>query len=169
MRICLISDTHGFIDKKLFGYLESCDEVWHAGDIGSRYVLDEIGKHKPLKSVIGNIDNPREMPEIPEDLMFDCEGLKILITHIAGSPPNYNSRVRQLIADYKPDVLICGHSHILKVVRDSKYNLMFLNPGACGNHGFHRMKTILRFTIDKGKMSNMEVVELGRRGELASK
>ena len=166
MKVGLISDTHGYLDKKVFDYFAGCDEVWHAGDIGSGAVADELEKFKPLKAVYGNIDDPAMQRRYPEDLWFTCERSTIWITHIAGAPPNYNSRIKKLLAEKKPDILICGHSHILKVMHDKNYDMLFLNPGAAGNQGFHYMKTLLRFDISGKKISNMEVIELGKRGAI---
>lgn len=166
MKIGLISDTHGYLDKKVFDYFVNCDEVWHAGDIGSEEVADALEKFKPFKAVYGNIDDPAMQRRYPEDLWFTCEQSNVWITHIAGAPPNYNSRIKKLLTEKKPDILICGHSHILKVMHDKNYDMVFLNPGAAGNQGFHHMKTLLRFDISEKKISNMEVIELGKRGAL---
>ena len=165
MRIGLLSDTHGFLDHQVFTYLEQCDEIWHAGDIGNSAVADALVKWKPLRAVFGNVDGGELRTRFPEDLYFNCEGLKVWMTHIGGSPPKYNPRVRKLLPSVMPDIFICGHSHILKVGRDAVHNnLLFLNPGAAGNHGFHVMKTILRFDILDGSVNNLEVVDLGKRG-----
>lgn len=166
MRIGLISDTHGFLDPKVFDYFGECDEIWHAGDIGESSVTDSLSKFKPLRAVFGNIDGKDMQVRFPEDDIFECEGLKVLITHIGGGPPNYNPRARKLIEVNRPDIFICGHSHILKIGRDPKHNLLFINPGAAGNHGFHKIKTIVRFEITGKQVANMEVVELGKRGAI---
>lgn len=166
MKIGLLSDTHGYLDPKIFDYIASCDEIWHAGDIGSTELADALENFKPLKAVYGNIDDMTMQRRFPEDLWFHCEGLFVLLTHIAGSPPRYNPRIKKLLKERSPDILICGHSHILKVMRDKTNNLLYLNPGAAGKHGFHAVKTLLRFDIAGGKISNMQAVDLGKRGAL---
>lgn len=164
MKIGLISDTHGYMDSSVFEHFNHVDEIWHAGDIGSHELADALEKFKPLKAVFGNIDDPAMQRRFPEDLWFNCGELSVLMTHIAGAPPNYNPRVRKLLKEKKPDVLVCGHSHILRVVRDPAFNIIYLNPGAAGNQGFHHMKTLLRFSVQGKELLNMEVVELGKRG-----
>lgn len=162
-RIGLISDTHGHLDPKLFKYLEACDEIWHAGDIGTLQVTDTLANWKPLRAVHGNIDGDKLRLIHPENQLFELEGVKVLITHIGGYPGHYTTRVRQLILSEKPKLYICGHSHILKVMYDKKYEVLHMNPGAAGVHGFHHMKTLLRFTLDSGNIKDLEVVELGNR------
>ena len=167
MRIGLLSDTHGELDPKVFEYFASCDEIWHAGDIGDRAVTDSLQAFKPLRAVHGNIDNQALCIQFPEDNRFECEGMKILITHIAGKPPSYNPRVKKLLQYGRPDLLICGHSHMLLIKRDpAQNNMLFINPGAAGNHGFHRVKTLVRFEIQRGAITSMEVIELGKRGTI---
>ncbi|MBS1682813.1 MAG: metallophosphoesterase family protein [Bacteroidetes bacterium] len=167
MRIGLISDTHGFLDSKVFEYFKNADEIWHAGDIGDASVADNLEKFKPLRAVHGNIDNQPLQIRFPEDLWLDVEGLSIWITHIGGAPPNYNPRIKKLLKDRTPDVFICGHSHILRIKRDPSYNnMLYINPGAAGNHGFHHMKTLVRFEIVTNEIKNMEVIELGKRGAM---
>ena len=167
MMIGLLSDTHGFLDNKTFNYFEHCDEIWHAGDIGDLAVADALERWKPLRAVFGNVDGRELQARYPEDLHFTCEGMKVWMTHIAGSPPKYNPRVRKLLGTVKPDIFICGHSHILKVGRDAAHNnMLFINAGAAGNHGFHVMKTMIRFEILKAEVRNMEVIELGKRGTI---
>lgn len=168
MNIGVISDTHGYLDEKVFEYFKNCDEIWHAGDIGEAAVIDALSAFKPVKAVFGNIDTKDMQSRYPENLAFDCEGLKILMTHIGGTPPNYNPRVRPLLENHQPDIFICGHSHILKIGKDAKRNLLFLNPGAAGNHGFHKIKTIVRFQIESKQIKNMEVIELGKRGVISA-
>jgi uncharacterized protein len=164
MIIGLLSDTHGFLDPKVFSYFENCDELWHAGDLGEN-VAEQLEKFKPLKAVYGNIDSPVLQRTLPEDLWIEADGLRILITHIAGAPPNYNPRIKRILKGQVPDVLICGHSHILRVARDPNYkNMLFLNPGAAGNQGFHNVKTIMRFEITAKQIKNLEVIEIGKRG-----
>ena len=167
MKIGIISDTHGYLDSKVFEHFKDCDEVWHAGDIGDGALADALANFKPFRAVYGNIDDKTLNVRFPEDLWFDCEGLVIWMTHIGGAPPIYNPRVRNRLNNKTPDIFICGHSHILRVKRDkNRNNMLYLNPGAAGNHGFHAIKTILRFEIKEKKIQNMEVVELGKRGEL---
>ena len=166
MKIGLLSDTHGYLDQTIFSYFESCDEIWHAGDIGSLSVADELEKFKPFKAITGNIDDHNMRLRYPEDLHFTCEGKKVFMTHIAGSPSRYNARVKKILLENRPDILICGHSHILRVINDKSLHVLYLNPGAAGNHGFHLIKTMLRFEIKDGIISNMEVIELGKRGVL---
>jgi putative phosphoesterase len=167
MKIGLLSDTHSYLDKKVFDYFKLCDEIWHAGDIGAEEVVDQLENFKPLRAVFGNIDDRKLQSRYREDLFFTVEGLNIFMTHIGGVPPKYNPRVRKILMASPPDIFICGHSHILRVVRDQALaNMLYLNPGAAGNHGFHHMKTMLRFDITGGEIKNMEVVELGKRGAL---
>lgn len=166
LRIGLLSDTHGYLDPTIFDHFKDCDEIWHAGDIGERSIIQELEKHKLVRAVYGNIDDKIITALYPEDLWLEIEGLSILITHIAGSPPNYNPRVKKIIKEKKPDILICGHSHILKIMRDKDRNIIFINPGASGQQGFHHMRTIVRFTLDNKEIKNMEVIELGKRGKL---
>jgi putative phosphoesterase len=166
MRIGLLSDTHSYLDINIFEYFKDCDEIWHAGDIGTTDVADTLVAFKPFRAVYGNIDDKTLQVRFPEDLWFECEGVQIWMTHIAGSPPNYNPRVKKILKERKPDVLICGHSHILRVKKEEAYNMLYINPGAAGNHGFHSMKTIIRMEIVAGKIGKMEAIELGKRGEL---
>ncbi|CAN5411488.1 metallophosphoesterase family protein [soil metagenome] len=162
MTIGLLSDTHSHLDPKVFEYFKDCDEVWHAGDIGDPAIVDTLEKFKPLRAVFGNIDDRTLQARFEEDLWFDCEGMSIWMTHIGGAPPNYNPRIKKIFKEKKPDVFICGHSHILKVKKDG--DMLYINPGACGNHGFHTVKTIIRMEINEGKIGKMEVIELGKRG-----
>jgi uncharacterized protein len=167
MRIGLLSDTHGYLDPKVFEYFKECDEIWHAGDIGENGVAEELGRFKPLRAVYGNIDSKAIQISFPEDLWFECEGLKVWMTHIGGSPPNYNARIKKLLKEKITDIFICGHSHILKIARDKQFNnLLFINPGAAGNHGFHHMKTLVRFEVLNRDLKNLEVIELGKRGAI---
>lgn len=166
-KIGLLSDTHSHLDPKIKELFADCDELWHAGDIGSLSLLEELEQFKPTKAVYGNIDDSKIRAATVLDLRFDCEGLDVWITHIGGYPGRYNQRVRAIMEKNPPNLFICGHSHILKVVPDKKYQLLHINPGACGVHGFHKMKTAIRFQVEKGKISNMEVLELGKRGAIA--
>ncbi|MFT4544183.1 MAG: putative phosphoesterase [Bacteroidia bacterium] len=162
-RIALLSDTHSYLDPKIKKYLLPCDEIWHAGDIGTLAVTDTLASWKPLRAVYGNIDGSEIRVVHPENQIFTLEGVKVLITHIGGYPDRYNPRVRSLIRTEKPKLYICGHSHILKVMHDKKYNCLHMNPGAAGNYGFHKVKTLLRFTLDAGNIKDLEVIELGSR------
>jgi|TARA_B110000259_G_scaffold15631_1_gene16377 putative phosphoesterase len=165
-KILLISDTHGHLDGAILKYVKQADEVWHAGDIGIADITDELTKLKPLRAVYGNIDGHELRSIFKEDLRFNCEGVEVLMTHIGGYPERYNSRVRKLLQTERPKLFICGHSHILKVKSDKKLGLLHLNPGAAGVYGFHKIRTMLRFTLDKGKIENLEIVELGARGKI---
>jgi len=166
MKIGLLSDTHSFLDSKVFEYFSACDEIWHAGDVGYR-VIDKLEEFKPVRVVFGNIDDLSFQRKYPENLWFQCEQLKVFITHIGGAPPNYNPRVKKMLKEKTPDIFICGHSHILGVKKDPQLNnLLYINPGAAGNHGLHQMKTIVRFEITGKEIKNMEVIELGKRGAL---
>ena len=162
-KILLLSDTHSFIDEQLLKHVKFSDEVWHAGDIGSIDVTDEIKKHKPLIAVYGNIDNSIIRSEFPLDQKFESEGVSVWMTHIGGYPNNYNIRIREEVKLNPPKLFISGHSHILKVIFDKKLNLLHLNPGAIGKHGFHKVRTMLRFEIDKGAIKNLEIIELEKR------
>jgi len=161
-RVLLLSDTHGYIDNDILKYVKEADEVWHAGDIGSLNVTDALQKLKPLKAVYGNIDDAKIRNEFPEHHRFMCEGVDVWITHIGGYPPKYNTRVFNKIEKHPPRLFICGHSHILKVMPDKNLNLIHMNPGACGKHGFHNVRTMLRFSINKKQIENLEVIEFSR-------
>ncbi|HFA49603.1 MAG TPA: metallophosphoesterase [Bacteroidetes bacterium] len=163
-KIGLLSDTHSFLDKTILGHFQQCDEIWHAGDIGDPAVADQLAAFKPFKAVYGNIDGKPIRLRFPENLRFDCEGMDVWITHIGGYPGRYNQRVREEIKAKPPGLFICGHSHILKAMPDKKLNLIHLNPGACGNVGFHKIRTVMRFEISEGKIGKLEVIELGSRG-----
>lgn len=165
-KIGLLSDTHSFLDEKIFEYFAECDEIWHAGDIGSETVADRLEQFKPFRAVYGNIDGPAIRRRFPLDLRFDCEGLDVFITHIGGYPGKYTARVRSILKENPPGLYICGHSHILKVIPDKSLGLLHINPGACGIEGFHTVKTIVRFSVSQGKIADLEVIELGRRGAL---
>ena len=158
-KILLLSDTHGYIDDDILKYVKQADEVWHAGDIGDTKVTDAIKKLKPLKGVFGNIDDSTVRLEFPENNRFICEDVDVWITHIGGYPGAYNMRINREIKSNPPKLFICGHSHILKVMPDRKLNLLHMNPGAVGKHGFHKTRTMLRFTIDGDKIDNLEVIE----------
>ena len=161
-KILLISDTHGYIDDRIIQYAKESDETWHAGDIGELNVVDELKKVTTLRAVHGNIDNSKIRAEYAENLRFKIEDMKIWITHIGGYPNKYNQKIRQEINTDPPDIFICGHSHILKVINDNKLNLLHINPGAIGKHGFHQVRTMIRFEIMKSKIQNLEVIEFKR-------
>ena len=165
-RIGIISDTHNYLDEKVFDYFKDVDMIWHAGDIGTQEVTDKLKAFKPLYAVHGNIDGHELRAEFPENQIIDVEGCKIFITHIAGAVGKYNSRVIKIIQEQKPAILVCGHSHIVKVIKDINYNLLHINSGAAGIHGFHKMRTIIRFEIENGKPQKMELIELGLRGKI---
>ncbi|MDO6597568.1 metallophosphoesterase family protein [Oceanihabitans sp. 2_MG-2023] len=158
-KILLLSDTHSFIDDAILKYVKQADEVWHAGDIGELKVTDAIKKLKPLRAVFGNIDNDKARMEFPENNRFICEGVDVWITHIGGYPNRYDLRIREAIKKNPPKLFISGHSHILKVMQDKKLNLLHMNPGAAGKHGFHKVRTMLRFVIDGDNIKDLEVIE----------
>lgn len=162
-KILLLSDTHSHIDDAILKHVKWADEVWHAGDIGSLEVTDAIAKLKPLKGVYGNIDDHIIQKEFPENNRFFCEGVDVFITHIGGYPPKYNMRTRDMIRENPPKLFISGHSHILKVMMDKKLGVLHMNPGACGKHGFHQVRTMLRFVIEGDNIKDLEVIELGKR------
>ena len=164
MRIGLLSDTHSYIDDNILDHFSECDEVWHAGDIGDISVTDRINGIKPLRAVYGNIDNQEIRRSFPLDNRFEIDGFKVWITHIGGYPGRYNKRVYDEFQKNSPDLFICGHSHILKAMFDKQFQFLHLNPGACGNHGFHKVRTIMRLTIEDKKVKDLQVIELGYRG-----
>ena len=163
-RIGLISDTHNYLDEKVFEHFSECDEIWHAGDFGTSGIANRLSKFKPLKGVYGNIDGYEIRSEYPESLSWTCEGVNVLMIHIGGYPKRYSPIAKKLIAEEKPNLFISGHSHILKVMYDDQVSCLHMNPGAAGNQGWHKIRTIIRFTIDGKDMKNCEVIELGRRG-----
>ena len=164
MRIGLIADSHGFLDEKLFSHLAECDEVWHAGDLGPPEILDRLRAFKPVRAVYGNIDGAQLRADLAAGLAWDCEGLSVFMTHIGGYPGNYDPRAREELERVQPGLFVCGHSHILKVMRDPALGLLHMNPGACGHHGWHLMRTALRFTVSGGRISEVEAIQLGPRG-----
>ena len=162
--IGLISDTHNFLDDAVFRHFDKCDEVWHAGDFGTAEVSDKLKAFKPLRGVYGNIDGYDIRSEFPETIRFNCEEVDVLMTHIGGYPGKYAPAIRpQLIAN-PPQLFICGHSHILKVIYDDKLKCLHMNPGAAGRSGWHKVRTLIRFVVDGKQMKNCEVIELGTRG-----
>ncbi len=165
-KILLLSDTHSYIDKAIIKYAKQADEIWHAGDIGKIEVLDELEKITKVKSVYGNIDNHVVRSSLKEINTFMCEKVKVSMIHIGGKPPFYNKKSKTLILKEQPKIFICGHSHILKIEYDKTNQLLFLNPGAAGRHGFHNKRTMIRFEINGTNIEKMEVIELGYRSKL---
>ena len=159
-KILLLSDTHGYIDEKIISHTNYVDEVWHAGDIGDTRVIDSIKLLKPIKAVYGNIDSNEIRMMTEKNLIFESEGVRVVMTHIAGYPGRYNKNAIELIQKYNPNLFICGHSHILKVIQDKKYNHLHFNPGAAGIYGFHKKRTMLKFSLQKGTIKNLFVIEL---------
>ena len=162
-KILLLSDTHSYIDDQILKFVNQADEVWHAGDIGSIEVTDTIINIKPVRAVYGNIDNTLIRSEFPLDAKFTVEGVSVWITHIGGYPNRYDKRIKEEITKNSPTLFISGHSHILKVIYDKKLNLLHMNPGAAGKHGFHNIRTMLRFEVHNGAISNLEIIELEKR------
>lgn len=163
-KILLLSDTHSYIDAQILKFVKQADEVWHVGDIGDLHVTDTLQKLKPLRAVYGNIDDANARLEFPLDNKFTIEKVTVWMTHIGGYPNRYNTRIKEEIKKKPPMLFISGHSHILKVQFDKKLNLLHLNPGAAGNHGFHKVRTMLRFVIDNDKIKDLEIIELATRG-----
>ncbi|WP_339610065.1 metallophosphoesterase family protein [uncultured Planktosalinus sp.] len=161
-KILLLSDTHSHVDESILKYAALADEVWHAGDIGSFAVTDAIEKIKPLRAVYGNIDDTKIRTQFPLHQRFNCEGVDVWITHIGGSPGRYNPEIKKEMNQNPPKLFICGHSHILKVMHDNKNQLLFMNPGAAGKYGFHKVRTMLRFVIDEKQIKDLEVIEFKR-------
>lgn len=162
-RIGLLSDTHSHFDNRYIKYFMECDEIWHAGDIGDLAVIDQLKKIAPVRAVYGNIDNHIVRAEYPEHNRFVLEGVDVWMTHIGGKPYVYDYRIREKIRKNPPKLFICGHSHICKVQMDKKLRMLYMNPGAAGIHGFHKVRTMLRFTLDNGNIKDLEVIELGDR------
>ena len=168
IRIGLISDTHGYLDPKVEKYFEQCDEIWHVGDVGNIEVIKALTKIKPVRGVYGNIDGQDIRKVFPKHLKFKCEDVKVWMTHIGGYPKKYAQDIREKIKANPPDLFITGHSHILKVVYDKELELLHINPGAAGKSGFHKVKTLVRFTIDGSAIKDLEVIELGPKAESVS-
>lgn len=166
LKIGLLSDTHGYLDPRILDHFTDCDEIWHAGDFGDCAVSNQLQSHCNLRGVHGNIDGHDIRIVHPAEQIFDCNGLKVFITHIGGYPGNYAPLILNKIKSVKPGLFICGHSHILKVMPDKENNLLHMNPGAAGKYGFHKFRTILRFEIADGKISNLEAIELGLRSAI---
>lgn len=167
MYVGLISDTHGVFDREFRDFLAPVDQVWHAGDFGGgTSTEEEIASFKPLLGVYGNCDGQDIRFDCPEYRFFTCGGMTVLMMHIGGYPGRYDRRAKELIEKYRPQLFVCGHSHILKVMYDKKYEMMTVNPGACGIQGWHAVRTALRFHIDGGQLHDMEVMNLPRKTSL---
>jgi putative phosphoesterase len=166
MKIGLISDTHGWIHPALFEYFAECEEIWHAGDIGNIQTADTLSSFKPLRAVYGNIDDSVVRVIFPEILRFTIEEMNIWMTHIGGTPGNYSTKVKGDIYSNPPDIFICGHSHMAKVMYDKRAGFLYINPGASGYTGFHKYMTAIRFEINNKKIHDLELIELGLRGKI---
>ncbi len=164
-KIVLISDTHSFLGTDVIEHLQGADEIWHAGDIGDPKLIEKIGAIAPLKAVYGNIDTAEVRDQCPLNNIFVCEGVKVLMTHIGGYPGRYTKRVYALLQKEQPQLYICGHSHICKVIRDKSLDVLHMNPGACGIEGFHKFRTMLRFVCKDGEIDDLELIELGHKWE----
>ncbi len=161
-RIGLLSDTHGYLDENIFRHFNNCDEIWHGGDFGDD-VAESLKDFKPLKAVFGNIDTAVIRSEFPEQLVFTCEEVKVMLRHIGGYPPRYNPPTKKELLLHQPKLFISGHSHILKVMYDDALECLHMNPGAAGKHGWHKIRTAIRFVIDGKNIRDCEVIELGNR------
>lgn len=161
-RIGLLSDTHSELDERIFRHFAECDEIWHAGDFGSMELITRLQNFKPLRGVYGNIDDARIRAQFPLDLRFECDGVPVFMTHIGGYPGKYAPRVKKILQENPPvnGLFITGHSHILKVMPDRELNFLHINPGACGSQGWHKVKTLVRFTLEAGGIAGLEVIEL---------
>ncbi len=163
--IGIISDTHSFLDEKIFEHFKDCDEVWHAGDFGSMEVVKALEEFRPLKAVWGNIDGHTIRQQFPEKIRWKCENVEVLMIHIGGYPGRYAPTIKNEIVSNPPKLFIAGHSHILKVMFDEKLHCLHINPGAAGKEGWHKTRTIIRLKIDWDRMYDCEVIELGKRGK----
>ena len=162
-RIGLISDTHGFLDEAVFRHFEECNEIWHAGDFGSMDVFTRLQEFRPLKAVWGNIDGQDIRSSCPEKISWTCEGVNVYMVHIGGHPAKYAPGVKKELVENAAKLFICGHSHILKIIYDDKIDCLHMNPGAAGRQGWHKTRTIVRFTIEGKDIRDCEVIELGLR------
>lgn len=165
-KIGLLSDTHGSFPERTKEFFAECDEIWHAGDIGDYAVVDKLSGMKPFRAVYGNIDGGVTRKDFPEYALFEIEGLRVLMIHIGGYPGHYTQQARQLILRYRPGLFISGHSHILKVIFDKKFEMLHINPGAAGHSGFHKNITLVRFQIEKGRISDLEIFDKDRNREI---
>lgn len=161
--IGLLSDTHSYLPDKVFDYFKDCDEIWHAGDFGDDAVVRALQAFKPLRGVYGNIDGQEIRNEFPLENIFYCEEVKVLMKHIGGYPKKYAPGVKDLIKREQPQLFISGHSHILKVMYDSELHCLHINPGACGQQGWHQVKTLVKFSIDGKEIKDCKIIELGKR------
>lgn len=168
-RIGLLSDTHSYLDERVLSAFSGCDEIWHAGDIGNPHVADTLAATKPFKAVYGNIDGQEIRKAYPQTAVFTCEQVKIVMTHIGGYPRRYAPGIKNVLKKEKPQLFICGHSHILKVIYDRELGLLHINPGAAGKEGFHRVRTLIRFSITGTRIHDLEVVEMRRDWEKPGK
>ena len=162
-RITLISDTHGTLDERFLPHFKNSDEIWHAGDIGSLDIIDQLSKIAPVKAVFGNIDNHIIRRTFKSTLLFKCQEVDVMMTHIGGYPKRYAKGIKDKLKQYKPNLFICGHSHILKVMFDKTNNVLHMNPGAIGNYGIHQVKTMIKFIIDKEKIKDLKIIEFPRK------
>lgn len=162
-KIGLLSDTHSYYDERIKKYFFGCDEIWHAGDVGNVNVINQLSKIAPVKGVYGNIDGQDIRKIFPKNLRFKCENVDVWITHIGGYPKRYDKNIREIIKQNPPQLFICGHSHILKVMFDKDLNLLHINPGAAGKYGFHKIQTLVRFNITDTEIRDLEVIELGEK------
>jgi hypothetical protein len=163
LKIGLLSDTHHFLDEAIFRHFDSCDEIWHAGDFGTAELAGQLAAFKPLRGVYGNIDGQDIRTDYPEKLRWQSEAVSVFMIHIGGYPPRYNPAVKKELLAHPPQLFICGHSHILKIMYDEKLQCLHMNPGAAGRQGWHQVRTLIRFTIDGPAMKDCEVIELGKR------
>ena len=162
-RIGLLSDTHSYLDKAIFTHFKDCDEIWHGGDFGSLEVVEQLRNFKPLRGVWGNIDGPEIRNMFPEVLRFSCEALDVMMVHIGGYPGRYAPAIKPLLAAKPPGLFITGHSHILKIMFDEQLHCLHMNPGAAGSHGWHKIRTLIRFSVDENRPKDCEVIELGKK------
>jgi len=164
--IGLLSDTHGFVPPRVIAFFAGCDEIWHAGDVGSLAVVRQLESVAPVRGVYGNIDGQEIRKQFPETAQFTIEGLNVLMIHIGGYPGRYAPKARKLIETYRPGLFVSGHSHILKVMPDRRYGLLHINPGAAGQSGFHKSITAVRFQIEAGRPKALEVLDIDRKKKL---
>ena len=161
-KIILLSDSHHSLDERIFPHLKECDEIWHAGDIGNLEVTDKLKTFAPIRAVWGNIDDHKARKEFRETTYFKCQKLKVMMTHIGGYPGKYAKGIKEILKNKNPDLFISGHSHILKVMHDKELDILHMNPGAIGNYGWHKVKTILAFTVNRKEIKDLRVIEFSR-------
>lgn len=162
-RIGLISDTHHYLDENVFKHFEHCHEIWHAGDFGTVDIANTLNNYKPLRGVYGNIDGFDIRSIYPEKQRWNCENVEVLMMHIGGYPGRYSTAARAELKEQPAGLFISGHSHILKIIYDQKFQCLHMNPGAAGKQGWHKLRTIIRFVIDGDAIRDCEVIELGKR------